>query len=445
MEKEEGLETCQHCEYQSTLGEMFAKTYSSLSSKKINVCPGCYDKLNTKLASQLRWLILVSVLIVAIVYYFKPNAKPPWIMINLLFYFLFVKVGLLLHEFGHFACARMLGGYVPKVIIGKGAILKKLNLGHTEWEIHKHWSHGLTYIGFQNNKKYGTLRYVCSILAGPLTNLLFTIIALWLLYKNSFPSITQSLNPYVGFIGANLMLFIMSVYPASIAWLGQMETDGKQVIGFLFNKKKFIEKYQRQYYLVYMQTLFEQQNFEKGMVICQQAMNELPEDPWVTHFYGVFLIYTSKLDEAIELLNKQLNIELVDKHNFEPKLLRAMNHNNLAYALVEKSSGDIKVGVDIMRNHAKKAFEALPWNPSVIQTYGIVMVRTGEVKLGIDELVRSLSFEQSELTRFETYISLGLAYCEDNNTKIAGEYLKKVRVMGLNEDKILKLESRLVL
>ena len=439
METQEHSLECKHCYYKSTLSEMFIQTYPDYFSKKIKVCPGCYQKLNIKLAKQGNYLFLGVSSFVFAISFLKPHFQLPFLLINLFLFFLSVKVGLLLHEFGHATIAKALGGYVPKVIIGGGALRFKLTLGHTQWEFRHRWSHGLTYIGF-SNKSYIALKYAVSILAGPLANLFAVVFTFVLVAKSDlFANLTHNINLPFTFMVANLILFLSSIYPRTIVWLGAVETDGKQLLEYFFSHQAFISRYRRQYYLVLLTQLFEQQKFEEGLLTCRKALLDNPGEPMIKNFLGVFLINSKKFIQAINLLEEELIRKELHEDTLESKMLLAITKNNLAYALLESCSDNFEV----MLGYSKSAYETLPWVPSVLQTYALLMIKTDKFNQAIQDLLTAITFEQSDISLSDSYVLLGDAYFNNNEINKAQEYLAKAKAIMVENPKILELEIQL--
>jgi tetratricopeptide (TPR) repeat protein len=437
---------CGYCGFYSTLTELLQPRSISSNKPNAKVCPGCIDKLDAKSHQNIRFVLLLSGgLFLTLSILDNDDTFSTSAFIWLFAFYAVSGISLVLHELGHLIATKLLGGIVPKVVIGTGKTLFKFKFFSTTWEFNSIWTIGLTFLGFPSeinsiNSKLPKSKYMWAIAAGPLVNLgLGTAAAILAFSTYSSPILAVVFDVSLVFLVVNIIFFFGSLYPSQAKGAIKYDSDGKLLIKFYKNRKSTIKRFKAQFHLVYLLSLHERGEDKAALDISRVAIAKFTNDENLTNLYGVLLIADHCYDEAIALYEKILSKQTQLPLNTERKQQIAMMRNNLSYALYEKGDTDVAR----ILQEAKIAFDAIPWNPAVLQTYGCALTLNGEVEKGIEILERAFSFKQSSTSMCQGYASLGIAHLKMKEITKATAYYERAKKMGKSSTELKRLEDAL--
>ena len=216
----------------------------SISGKNTLCCSSCYNKKNYGSYKTIIFLGIIQVFFAIILVILSPEEKIGWLLLNLILVFIFGITMTVPHELGHVFAAKILGAFVPAVIIGKGKTVFVRQFLNLSWEFKNIPFGGITIALFSEHSKYRRNLFYFTI-GGPLVNLLFVILFLLIfpatkLFTGIF-AIHLSLAS--AFFLANLIDLIYNMLPIKVdTSVGKIPNDGLNLLMLPFLTKDAVKQ-----------------------------------------------------------------------------------------------------------------------------------------------------------------------------------------------------------
>ena len=204
----------------------------SISGKNILCCSECYIKKNNGSYKSILVISIAQVFFGIILVYFAPEEKIGWFLLNLIMVSICSIVMIIPHEIGHVFVAKIFGAIVPAVIFGKGKSVFTKQLLNVSWDFRNIPFGGITVALFLDHIKYRR-KLLFVILGGPLVNLLFLLLLLWLfpttkLFTDIF---SLKLSFASAFFYANFIDLFFNMIPNHVETsIGRIPNDGLSLI-----------------------------------------------------------------------------------------------------------------------------------------------------------------------------------------------------------------------
>ncbi|MFZ5876036.1 MAG: site-2 protease family protein [Nitrospirota bacterium] len=309
-------------------------------------------------------------------------------LIHVGFIFLFMWAMVIPHEFGHAIVARILGLKVFRVIIGYGRPIFLCKLLGFKWEFRSLPIGGVT-VAASPSPRFYRLRLFLMVLAGPLVDVSFAVVAFWLstrVWDGNQSGFWQELL-LIDLALANIVSFVSGLWPRKIETVaGFTANDGLLLCTIPFISGKKLTEWLAGYYVLASQELHQQKYYAQAVRTCEAGMARYPDCGLLRMQLGVCLIYINEFERARESLMEALKATDIRPED------RLILLSNIALADILSGRNDLLEEAD---RYSAQAYQNIPWVPGVKDTRGMVLVESGQLQEGL-ALLRTAIIEQTE-------------------------------------------------
>jgi tetratricopeptide (TPR) repeat protein len=353
----------------------------SFSSSVSSYCPRCFEKGRYDTDLVILCALVASFLLAAAIALIAkdPLAKAP---APFLAFFVFIYAAIWPHEAGHALCAWALGLRVYRICIGRGPTLLTVRLGDFRLEIHALMDRGFTQIGHPS-RRFLRLRSFLMTLAGLLANLFLAVTAwYWLPSGAAFRADSRLNVPFffgIAFIGANLLLLVMSLVPYKTRWpVAGQASDGLKLLLIPFMSRAAVEQAHALYFFQEAQVCLDSKDYVQAIQWCERGLAAYPHDCTIAYARGCALLTLKHYGKAWEQFSS-----LFARKDLLPAM-RALVGDAIATALL---------------------YGAISEDPGVLESAGLPLVQHPDISL---ETRKWAAIEEAAI-----YSKESLSRCQD--------------------------------
>jgi len=355
-------------------------------------------------------------------------------MINIAATFLLLKVATVIHEYGHLAAARLVGGRPRRMILGIGHEIFRTEVASVKIVLNSIPIGGLAWATF-DDQPFLKWRYAAYISGGVGLNLLVASLFYFLFGMNeSYFSGEHGVDLASPMIFAN-SLGIINLIPFYTSFYGpKMPTDGLTLLQLVFNKDKFKNLACKIEFFEAYENI-ENREYDKAYAILSNYHQKFPEDPLPVLAMSGVHIKRMQVDEALQMLSsleKRINEKELKKHS-------GQIYNNLAWIYL------LKEDIDLAYHYASLALKAAPKANFAWGTYGAVLIEKGSIQTGMKWLFKNMDLEHPNTTTLSASTYLMVAYHQRDDKKSRDMHLKFVQknIKKLDQDDHIIFERNL--
>lgn len=424
---------CARCENESPINEAFRR---GNRFRNAVYCPTCWYAARVTGLRILSLVVLgfglVGILAVALL----PGSPEAWLLLHLPLLVLMIPPLILAHELGHAAVATALRLRLFSLTLGAGPILIDHDVLGCRWTIRAFPLFGLLQFGFRSRQAL-RLRYVLTILAGPLVNVAMIVAASpWVAPRGPrYPSSPTLMYVAFVFVTCNLLILAVNLWPRRIATdIGTIPNDGLALLTVPFLKTPAIEDMLTGYYAYEGVACRRQDRHAEARHWYERGLELYPSDATLLNNLGVAHIDAGHLSSArdyfLRLLgNPDLNLPL-----------RGLILANLAWGDFLSERQDLLDGAVIFSD---EAFRLLPWLPTAQITRAGLLIQQGRPADALPLLRKVITHCEDRKSKARATCLLALAEATEGKAQDARHILEAARALDPGCVLLTRTESRL--
>jgi tetratricopeptide (TPR) repeat protein len=335
--------------------------------------------------------------------------------ISVIFYVMFYRFGIILHEIGHLLFAKAAGGTPWRIVLGHGAVVDQVKVAGVKIFFCRKFDGGLAYADFRKSS-YRRLRHFMYTLGGPLTNVLLGL-ALWLPFGFSLESVdhmylTGACNAW---IAAHFTLAAVNLIPVYSMRFGmKLRSDGLGMIMLLFGKQEVLTDYGNTIDLLKATDLYDEKRYDEALVTFEERVEKYPKGKNLRITLAMIYIKLLRFKDARECMRPLYNAIDPEK----PTGLDGIVLNNYAWICI--FLGDLELAGEL----SERAYTLDQKTHLIRGTRGVALAELGEykrAKMFLSDHV-DLVFASSESVMASAYF----AFCERQlgDVKTYEKYMK---------------------
>ncbi|HVE58150.1 MAG TPA: tetratricopeptide repeat protein [Pyrinomonadaceae bacterium] len=359
-----------------------------------------------------------------------------FIFLNLLFWYFWLFVVLIIHEFGHAIVAKIVGLKIFALIIGYGKKLTGFEIFGIPVEINLKPFNGLTY-AFPTSTSWVKTRMWFYNLGGLLTHIIF--ISVFIIFNEQdfgsfFTSLVKRPAIFETFFLANLFLLVINAFPYKFQMpQGAYFSDGYKLFQIPFQKIEEIVALEKVHERLEAWNALRKGNHEKAFALYEKLLAENPDDMVLKHDLAIAKLKFGNYEEAREFLICTLTAK-----EFENPPMKMLLYNNIAWinAVIAKDS--------LLEEADKLSLEAYNSNPRLVNfigTRGSVLVRLGKNVQGLELLKDAYGKMSDKRGRSENACFIAIGKAKLGAAKEAKSWLEIARKNDL-DNKLIEIAER---
>ncbi len=352
-----------------------------------------------------------------------------YILCNSIIYFLliyiFIKVGIVIHEIGHLVFAEILGGEPRRLELGKGQEIFRFELAKIKVIINSLFCCGASFAIFPNQKLL-KIKYLFFVSGGILFNIFFAY-PIYLFNGLNLDFLSGEFGVDIGsaFVISNVYLIIFSIIPYKVTYNGiKIANDGLTILKLPFRNREKIYKEICTSELFDAFDYYEAKEYDKAIDIYERYLRFDEVQTRIKIDLGLMYLKKGNYFKALEL-----SIETIDSlKNKEDKKYQAVVYNNIAWIYL------IIRDIENADTYSEKAYNIVPSEKSFQGTRGSVLIEKGEIDVGIRMLSNLVDFKFVNSQTISSSMYLGYGFF------LKGEHKEQKKYMDFVENNINKLD-----
>lgn len=409
--------TCSRCKQQSAIEVLFLKRKYFFGLITRYYCPDCQVHRYTTNAIL---YFLVIPLIGLILYSISPSeslkATSLWFMFTLL-----VLIPLtVMHELSHTIVSLVLGFHVFRVQLGVGRPIYSKKILGLKWDIRTIPIGGFTFIGGPPSTWWYRLKLFLITLAGPTTHLVIIVVSLCLGVLALLLDVPSRLLPlFTILVLLNLLFLLVNLWPHKVNTpIGQLGTDGWQLIQILLWKPETASQYSTAYYAQMALEAKDDNRLGDAYQWLAEGLARTSDNPILLNISGMF----DTLDNNPKGARKTF-VQLLERPNLE-LAQRCLFLNNVAYVDILLEDPALLPEAD---QYSAEAYQHLSWEPAVAGTRGIVLIMLGKPNDGLPLLYSALKKQVDPKAKAADCCCIAIGELRLGNRAKAKTYLETAR------------------
>jgi tetratricopeptide (TPR) repeat protein len=380
-------------------------------------------KLFFRFIPRVWWVILLMGFVLK---FAVPEDVPiPDLVINAVLLLIFLRLSTIVHECGHLAAAKFVGGTPRRMILGIGHEVHRTEVAGVKVLLNAVARGGQAIATF-DDERYIKWKYAVYMAGGVGLNLLVAFIGLLVFgFEPAFLSGHYGVDVAGALILANAVS-VINLVPFHTSFYGpKMPTDGLAMLMLLFESKN---KYKD---LAFKNQLFdayeniEEREYDKAYEFFRTYHERFPDELSPLFSLSVIHLRKGEMDEANNLLT-DLEKKIDSK---ELKHYKGYLYNNLAWLYL------IRNDIALAHHYAVLALKAMPRNSTIRGTYGSVLVEKGKVLEGMKWLYKNMDLEHPNSITLASSMYLMVAL------HLQGDFAARDLHLNFVQNNIAKLEQ----
>ena len=376
-------QVCSRCGCVSPLAKLFRK-----AGRAGTLCPRCYVQHRQR--QQRTLTIMVALAVAGLALYtllaLPAGLGPPYMIGNLLLILFAMYVSIVGHELAHALAGWLTGGQVYELRLGSGPDLVKLRRGELLLRIRRYLGGGACVVIYPSGREQ-RWRLVVLLAAGMLFHLL-VIAACLPGFPHEDPWSMWAWRDAL--LIANVFLLVIPLFTRqALTQDGLVTTDAAQIWQLLTKPWNETERQAASYYALAVLS-WQRADYVRAEAAARAGTEVAPNQPLAMHMVGLALLELGRPAEARAIFETLATSEMEAKvaeavpAAESQAVIRAMNQNNLAYAMLMAQAHE--PDLQRARELAEAAFAVMPWDANIEGTLGAVLVETGAVEAGLRHL-----------------------------------------------------------
>jgi predicted Zn-dependent protease len=188
--------------------------------------------------------------------------------------------------------------------------------------------------------------------------------------------------------------------------------------------------------------------FSRAVEVCEAGLALYPDSTLLKSNLAIALLELERPAEASMLFRELLERFLAQPAAREPgitednrTLVKTMLLNDVAYATVLASPGQEELQQAC--RHARQAFRMMPWMPNVQGTWGSVLVESGAVKEGIEQLLEAEKFTDIPKSRADVLAHAAAGCWRLGDEARATELLRKATTLDARAYMVRRVQAEM--
>lgn len=330
------------------------------------------------------------------------------VMVNIILFLLFVKLGIILHEIGHLVFAKGVKGTPRWIFLGKGHEVLKHQYRNIKIVINTSLREGRVYTTFDNVNNI-KLRYLFYVSGGFLTNLILAFIFYFFFGFNHHSFFGEyGIDIASSFIAANVYLAIQALIPLNTRHFGlKQPSDGLIIFTLPFTKAEKIKVSLNKNELLDALEHYQNKEYDKALKIYEKYLETDDSQIVVMLNLSTMHMKLGNLEKSFELLhNLEGTIDEKQNRSFRPLVYNNLAWLNLIRQEAENADKYSKMALKLNRNN--KAFQG---------TRGSVLIETGDIEQGLFYLNNIVDYRYVDNDTLAAAIYLSYGYNLNGNQK----------------------------
>ena len=353
-------------------------------------------------------------------------------------FYLISPLSVFAHELGHALAAIFCRFRVFTIELGwKGKELFNIRIRKVRWILRWFPSDGICRMA-PPSSDHLRLRLFLVIAAGPLINLVFVIMAMFLESRDTLLSLRplmRDFNPVYLLFWMNLFILFSALRPKHYKLAGEeLLSDGLQLLKIIKNDQTFLDETHKAFFIQDAAVYLEDEEFAKAAIAVEKGLERFPNDTGLEVIRSTISFYQGEISSSLDILETVL--EKIDHENPTAALIK----NNIAYfsAVLGDEQRFAKANL-----YSKEALQAHETASAMIGTRGSVLVRLGEIEEGMNYLKRSIKGNSNKISRGENLGWIALAHYKLGNLDEAAKHLQEAKALYANSPLIAEVEGYL--
>jgi len=347
------------------------------------------------------------------------------LMVNVLFWYLWLVVLLLLHELAHAGAARILGFKLHSISLGYGRQIVDRRILGLRFRINLIPFSGST-LALPQTTIALRRRLWLFVFAGPAVHMLAVLGCYLILGPDFFSnrlfslSVLSRIAPIEMFIYANLFLLFVNLFSTSVRGPGaKLHSDGYRLVTIPFFHQERLEEYEALYVGIEAIEQIESGNLDKAIAIYENGLTRHPHNYMLRHDLALVRLRQGSYEHARNEFKELLTSREGSKADFRTILL-----NNIAWVDLLLRNDGLLAEAD---EYSEQAIKQQPKTTNFVGTRGAVLVRTGRVQEGLTMLKTAFQehTDKSHRASVSCWIAIGEALL--GNTPESTTWLQRAR------------------
>jgi hypothetical protein len=412
---------CDKCGLATDIPEAFFKERASFRRRVRHYCPQCHEaRVLRVLKGNLWWSLGVGglglVLVLAL-----PELGSGWFLLNVFLFEAFLVAAIVPHEFGHALVGRWLGLRVFKVFIGSGRTIARCKMLGIDTELKAVPLGGFTFMT-PVEERWCRLKQFVSVLAGPLTSLVFCLLVLLILPVGALwplGFLIEGVAPGPVFFYANLVILITNLWPHRfVSPLGKLSNDGRLLFEIALMKNEKIQEVLAWRHALEGWVAHNEHRLDEAIAWVESGLARFPDNFHLLNFRGVLLLETGRFQDASSSFET-----LKARSDLDPGM-RAFIANNLAYAkLLAGGPGSLAEADQC----SEEAMSLIGWVPAIKGTRGAVLLEQGRIEEALPLLRDSMERADSTSGKAQNACWIAIAECRRGRRDEASKFVEEAR------------------
>jgi len=350
-----------------------------------------------------------------------PELGAGWFLLNVFFFEAFLVAAIFPHEFGHALVGRWLGLRVFKVFIGSGRTITRRKVLGIDTEFKAVPLGGFTFLT-PVERRWCRLKQFASVLAGPLTSLVFCLAVLLFLPVEalwSLGSLDDGLAPAQVFFYANLLILVTNLWPHRfVSPLGTFSNDGRLLFEIAFMKRERVLEMLAWRYAMEAWVSHTEQRLDEAVGWVEDGLAHYPGNFHLLNFRGVLLLESGRFQEAAD------SFDVMKERSDLDSGMRAFIANNLAYAKLLAGGPTSLAEAD---RYSEEAMSLIGWVPAIRGTRGAVLLELGRIEEALPLLRDSMERADSTSGKAQNACWIAIAESRRGHRDEANKFIEEAR------------------
>lgn len=322
------------------------------------------------------------------------------LIINVSCTFLFLKLTTIIHECGHLAAAKLVGGIPRRMVLGRGHEVYRTEVSGVKIIFNSIPVGGLAFAIFNDDRNI-RWKHAAYIVGGVLANLLVAAVFYFLFnFQPRYLSGRYGVDLASALILVNA-LAVLNLLPFYSSTYGmKIPTDGLFLLQLPFRPKKYYKDIELKNRFLDAYEYMENREYDKAYEIYTQYLSKFPDEPLPIINMSVIHLRNGEIDNAFTLLEPLLKkVESKELRNYKGYV-----YNNLAWIYLLKND------IDQAYHYADLTIKVMPSNPHAWGAYGALLIEKGELLTGMQWLFKNMDLEHVNSTTLIASMFLMVAF-----------------------------------
>ena len=334
-------------------------------------------------------------------------------IINVVLALLCLKLAIFIHESGHLAMARFVGGVPRRMILGKGHEIARWEYQGIKVIVTSKINSGLAFAAFPDPARI-RFRLLAYTGGGSLFNFLVAILltfgfgAQFNIFDNSqVVSFLTALN------FSNLIMGIVALVPGTVDFNGQkLASDGSSILKIPFHTEEKLSRLSLTSDLLDGLDLLESKQYEQAIRLYEDCLQRAPDFRAIKIDLAIAHLKLGDLDRSLDLLRSfEEEADQEELALYGMYLYNALAWNFLLTSELEKAD-----------KYSQLAIEAAPKNENVKGTRASVLIELGQLEEGKKLIQDSVDFRFANDQTLTAAMYLGFVYHLQNDPEAGRKY-----------------------